>query len=85
MIISTWENQIPLALENGVESSKSFPLELNLDSIDGNPTASRSPESPLVDTFTDVNVVPEHEKNQLEQTISNLEGKIIQKLMFLFG
>lgn len=78
MIISTWENQISLALENGVESSKSFPLELNLDSIDGNPTATRSPESPIVfHTFTDVNVVPEHEKNKLEQTISNLEGEIV--------
>lgn len=46
--------------------------------IPQSPVSSMSvPESiesvvPLV--YTDVNVVPEHERNQLEKSISNLEG-----------
>nr|XP_011465891.1 PREDICTED: kinesin-like protein KIFC3 isoform X2 [Fragaria vesca subsp. vesca]XP_011465892.1 PREDICTED: kinesin-like protein KIFC3 isoform X2 [Fragaria vesca subsp. vesca] len=44
-------------------------MESNPDSIDGLPAVSYS---------NDVNVVPEHEKNQLQQTVCNLEGEIAQ-------
>ncbi|XP_057512549.1 kinesin-like protein KIN-14U [Actinidia eriantha] len=71
MFISTEnEEQISLPLENGVES--------NLDSPDGLLSASEMPESPLFPAVsTDVNVVPEHEKNELETKIVNLEGEIV--------
>ena len=71
MFISTEnEEQISLPLENGVES--------NLDSPDGLLSVSEMPESPLFPAVSiDVNVVPEHEKNELETKIVNLEGKII--------
>ena len=75
MFISTEnEEQISRPLENGVES--------NLDSPDGLLSASEMPESPLFPAVsTDVNVVPEHEKNELETKIVNLEGKIIWALI----
>lgn len=44
-------------------------MESNPDSIDGLPAVSYS---------NDVNVVPEHEKNQLQQTVCNLEGKALK-------
>ncbi|KAL5712787.1 hypothetical protein ACHQM5_014922 [Ranunculus cassubicifolius] len=46
--------------------------------VDGLPLlGSESPESPTtLAEFTDVNVVPEHEKKSLEQTILNLEGEL---------
>ncbi|CAL9231833.1 unnamed protein product [Arabidopsis halleri] len=50
--------------------------------IPQSPVSSMSvPESvesvvPLV--YTDVNVVPEHERNQLEKSISNLEGEVLE-------
>ncbi|GAV64225.1 Kinesin domain-containing protein [Cephalotus follicularis] len=44
------------------------------NSLNGQP-----PDSPSVPAiFTDVNVVPEQDKNQLEQLIANLEGEILQ-------
>lgn len=68
MFISNEENQVSLPLES------SF-MESNSGSLDGLP---RSPElsdsSPVVNGYTDVNVVPEHEKHELEQVIVNLEG-----------
>ncbi|GFZ02839.1 P-loop containing nucleoside triphosphate hydrolases superfamily protein [Actinidia rufa] len=71
MFISTEnEEQISRSLENGVES--------NLDSPDGLLSVSEMPESPLFPAVsTDVNVVPEHEKNELETKIVNLEGEIV--------
>ncbi|GFZ02844.1 P-loop containing nucleoside triphosphate hydrolases superfamily protein [Actinidia rufa] len=71
MFISTEnEEQISRPLENGVES--------NLDSPDGLLSVSEMPESPLFPAVsTDVNVVPEHEKNELETKIVNLEGEIV--------
>lgn len=48
---------------------------LMADSNNGNPLDSLVLESECVsDTFIDVNVVPEHEKNQLQHTIFNLQG-----------
>ncbi|KAK3005840.1 hypothetical protein RJ639_015773 [Escallonia herrerae] len=98
MFISTGQEEISLPLENGRESTKSFPLDglgsmkssplgSHLNFIDGELPSFESPESPSIQaSFTDVSVVPEHEKEQLEQTISNLEGEILslkQKLRSL--
>ncbi|PSS24881.1 Kinesin-like protein [Actinidia chinensis var. chinensis] len=71
MFISTEnEEQISLPLENGVGS--------NLDSPDGLLSASKMPESPpFPAVFTDVNVVPQLEKKELETKIANLEGEIV--------
>lgn len=67
MIIINREEQISLALDNE-----------NPESIYVKSPASGSPEFPVVfEAFTDVNVVPEHEKVQLEQAILKLEGIII--------
>jgi hypothetical protein len=38
------------------------------------PQSPLSSESVVPLVYTDVNVVPEHESNQLEKSISNLEG-----------
>lgn len=68
--------QVTLPLEmvgESVESSSG----LNSDSVDGLPSVSELAELPQPPTvFTDVNVVPEHEKKEFEQAISNLQGKI---------
>uniref|UniRef100_A0A5B6YVW4 Putative kinesin-like protein KIFC3 n=1 Tax=Davidia involucrata TaxID=16924 RepID=A0A5B6YVW4_DAVIN len=78
MFISTEKEQISLPLENGGESLKFSPLGSNPDSLDGLPPASELPESPPVSAiYTDVTVVPEQEKNELELSISNLEGEIV--------
>lgn len=70
MFISTGEEEISLLLENG--GNELFPLGLNPDRIDGCVPASALPESP----FTDQRA--EHEKNQLEHTITSLEGEILE-------
>ncbi|KAA8544993.1 hypothetical protein F0562_019790 [Nyssa sinensis] len=78
MVISTEIEQISLPLENGNDFLKFSPLGSNPDSLDGLPQSSELPDSPPVSAlYTDVNVVPEHEKNELEQSISNLEGEIV--------
>lgn len=69
MLIAT-EEEISLPVANGEEVVKSPLMESNPDSIYGMPEASE--ESPA--TFTDVNVVPEHDKDELEQRILTLEG-----------
>ena len=77
MFISTENEQISLPSVNVKESLKPSPMKTNPDSPDGFPLASESPESPPLSTiYTDVNVVPEQEKNELLQSISNLEGRI---------
>ncbi|KAF8392541.1 hypothetical protein HHK36_022886 [Tetracentron sinense] len=69
MFISTEEEQISLPMET--------PLGMNPDSFEGLPLVSELLESPTTPAvYTDVNVVPEHEKKALEQTILNLEGEI---------
>ncbi|KAF5951325.1 hypothetical protein HYC85_009269 [Camellia sinensis] len=79
MFISTEkEVQISQPLENGMESPKSSPLGSNPDSPDALLPPSEIPNPPPVPAIsTDVNVVPEHEKDELERTISNLEGEIM--------
>lgn len=84
VISSEKEEHMPLPLDDLRESLKSPPMELNSDSLDGYPPASESSDSaPLIHGYTDVTVVPEHEKHELEQTISDLEG--IAMLLFTFS
>lgn len=79
MFISTEEEQISLHLEdpNGSLQLKSSPMGSNPDSLVGLPPVSDVSDSspPLPSIYTDVNVVPEHQKNELERSISNLEGR----------
>ncbi|XP_010245378.1 PREDICTED: kinesin-like protein KIN-14D isoform X2 [Nelumbo nucifera] len=79
MFISTEEEQISLPSEKVRESMEmESPPGSNQDSFDGLPPVSESPDSPpALAAYTDVNVVPEHEKKTLEQTILNLEGEIM--------
>ncbi|KAF8387918.1 hypothetical protein HHK36_026580 [Tetracentron sinense] len=74
MFIST-EEQISLPLENVRESMES-PLGSNQDSFKGLPISELLESPPALTAYTDVNVVPEHEKNALEQTMLNLTGEI---------
>ncbi|KAG4911207.1 hypothetical protein JHK87_057323 [Glycine soja] len=67
MPVPNGEEQVLLP-ENASEVSESPPLNLNPDSVDGSP--------PVSTVYTDVGVVPEHQKNELEHLISNLEGEI---------
>lgn len=79
LISSEKEEHTSLPFDDLTESLKSPPMELNSDSLDGYPPASESSDSaPLIHGYTDVTVVPEHEKHELEQTISDLEGEILQ-------
>lgn len=66
MLVSNGEEQVLLVSENASEASKSTSLDLNPDSVDGSP--------PVSTVYTDVGVVPEHQKNELEHLISNLES-----------
>ncbi|QCE07396.1 kinesin-like protein KIN-14U [Vigna unguiculata] len=70
MPVPNGEEQVLFASENANEVSKSPSLDLNPDSDSGD-------GSPPVSTvYTDVGVVPEHQKNELEHFISNLEREI---------
>lgn len=76
MFISTENEQISMVLDKGPEPLKSSPMESTLESSDGLPPVPDLPDSPpLPFICTDVNVVPEQQKNELEQSIINLEGK----------
>nr|QWT43336.1 kinesin-like protein KIN14G [Citrullus lanatus] len=63
-----------------MESMKSLsPVGSNLDSSNGiPPTLVSSDLPPLPSVYTDVNIVPEHKKTELHQSILNLEGEIEQ-------
>ncbi|KAJ0013252.1 hypothetical protein Pint_20597 [Pistacia integerrima] len=82
MFISTEEEQISLHSEDakGSLNLKSSLMGSNPDSLDGLPPISDLSDSlpPLPSIYTDVNVVPEHQKTELEQSISNLEGELAQ-------
>ncbi|GMN25304.1 hypothetical protein TIFTF001_000875 [Ficus carica] len=57
-------------------------MNSNPDSPDGLPLISEMSDSPPLPTiFTDVNVIPEHDKNGLLQSMSNLEGEIAELRM----
>ncbi|ESW16784.1 hypothetical protein PHAVU_007G184500 [Phaseolus vulgaris] len=70
MPVPNGEEQVLSASENASEVAKSPSLDLNpdSDSVDGSP--------PVSTFYTDVGVVPEHQKNELEHLISNLEREI---------
>lgn len=77
MFIPSEMEQISLPLDNVKE--KLEPMEPNQDYIDAFQLESElmdSPPLPNSTIYTDVNVVPEHEKGELEHSISNLEGEI---------
>lgn len=61
-----------------IPSAEGDQILMAQDSNNGNPLDSVVLESQCVsDTFIDVNVVPEHEKNQLQHTIFNLQEEIV--------
>lgn len=61
-----------------IPSAEGDQILMAQDSNNGNPLDSIVLESQCVsDTFIDVNVVPEHEKNQLQHTIFNLQEVIV--------
>lgn len=70
MFISTENENISLPLANGKALENSSPIGSYPDSNDDEPSQE------IPSTFTDVNVVQEDEKFQLEQRILNLEGEI---------
>lgn len=77
MSIPAEKEQISLPLEDARESLKSSPMGSNPDSLDGLSPVSELLNSPSIPAiYTDVNVVPEHVKNELERSILNLEGTI---------
>ncbi|KAJ6434307.1 hypothetical protein OIU84_017919 [Salix udensis] len=79
MFISSETEQISLPLDNVKE--KLEPVEPNQDYIDAFQLESESMDSPPLPNptiYTDVNVVPEHEKDELEHSILNLEGEIAE-------
>lgn len=80
MFISTEKEQISLPLENGGKTLKSTsPLGSDLDSINGFPAGTElcDPIPVPAALYTDVSVVPEQEKQELELIISTLEGTIL--------
>lgn len=77
MFIPSEMEQISLPLDNVKE--KLEPMEPNQDYIDAFQLESELMDSPALPNstiYTDVNVVPEHEKGELGHSISNLEGEI---------
>lgn len=78
MPVPNGEEQILFPSENGSEVSKSPSLDFNPDSVDWSP--------PVSTVYTDVGVVPEHEKNELDHLISHLESmsKLSHTLLSLF-
>lgn len=80
MFICEEKEQILLCSATVMESMKSLsPVGSNLDSSNGiPPTLVSSDLPPLPSVYTDVNIVPEHKKTELHQSILNLEGEIEQ-------
>ncbi|XWS57638.1 hypothetical protein CRYUN_Cryun09bG0190500 [Craigia yunnanensis] len=79
MFISPETEQIPLPPGDVKESLTSSTMGSNPDSLNGLPPVPDLPDSPPLSTiFCDVNVVPEQEKSELEQSIIKLEGEIAQ-------
>lgn len=66
-----------LPTEDPKDPLQSLPMELLSDPSCGLLPGSKFSDSPpLPAVYTDVTVVPEHEKQELKQTIANLEGSI---------
>ncbi|PIA44635.1 hypothetical protein AQUCO_01700315v1 [Aquilegia coerulea] len=71
------EEQISVPVEKVNETMEKLHPTMNMDSFDGLPLVSESPDSPPTPAcYTDVNVIPEHEKKALEETVVNLEGEL---------
>ena len=84
MFISSETEQISLPLDNVKE--KLEPMEPHQDYIDASQLESESMDSPPLPNptiYTDVSVVPEHEKDELEHSILNLEGKSLKYLVLV--
>lgn len=78
MYISTEKEDLSFSFENGIESLKSRPGS-GTYFLDGLPLVTEVPCSvPVLPIYTDVNVVPEQEQNELQANMSNLEGKLFQ-------
>lgn len=78
------EEQILFRSDDANEPLKPTSLNSNPDSVDAFPAAAQFPDSPNVSTiYTDVGVIPEHEKNELEQLISNLESTMSRQFTLL--
>lgn len=76
MYISTEKEDLSFSFENGIESLKSRPGS-GTYFLDGLPLVTEVPCSvPVLPIYTDVNVVPEQEQNELQANMSNLEGEI---------
>ncbi|KAK6915484.1 Kinesin motor domain [Dillenia turbinata] len=71
MFITREQEESQFSADNGILRS---PLRSDPDFVNVNGLLPESPAIPVVST--DVNVVPEHEKIELQQTISNLEAEI---------
>jgi len=69
MMVCNEEEKIQVFSENETEVSKS-------DSVDG--------LIPVSTVFTDVGVVPEQQKNELEHFISNLQSMYINNQSYIF-
>uniref|UniRef100_A0A2P2JXP8 Kinesin-like calmodulin-binding protein n=3 Tax=Rhizophora mucronata TaxID=61149 RepID=A0A2P2JXP8_RHIMU len=82
MLISSENEHVLLPLDNEKEPLSSHPMGSNpdclellqLQQVSDHLPDSLSPPS----IYTDVSVVPEHERNELEQSMLNLEGEIAQ-------
>lgn len=76
MFVASEKEQISFPLDNANGSLKSSPMGSSPGYPDGLPPESDLPDSSSPPTvYTDVNIVPEHEMNELEKSILNLEGK----------
>ncbi|KAF6176640.1 hypothetical protein GIB67_034502 [Kingdonia uniflora] len=73
MLVSVDEEELSLPLEN-IREAMGSAEGLDPDSLDGLPMLSELP--PTTASYTDVNVVPEHDKKALEETIFNFKGEI---------
>ncbi|KAA3472797.1 Kinesin-like calmodulin-binding protein [Gossypium australe] len=84
MLISSETEEITLPSNEVKECSTTSPVGSNPDSLNGLPPPPDLPDSPSLSTiFCDVNVVPEHEKSQLEQSIHKLQGEIAELRLML--
>ncbi|KAK5786331.1 hypothetical protein PVK06_040967 [Gossypium arboreum] len=84
MLISSETEEITLPSNEVKECSTSSPVGSSPDSLNGLPPPPDLPDSPSLSTiFCDVNVVPEHEKSQLEQSIHKLQGEIAELRLIL--
>lgn len=68
---------ISLPREDLKDPLESLPMGSHSDPSCGLlPSSKFSDSPPLPTVYTDVTVVPEHEKHELKQTIANLEGLV---------